>query len=198
MVISKFLHSFVFFGCRWPNAGQRDAMTMQEHPAHSQKLSPLAILSQKGSRIALRPSRTMLFLAPLLEAKNAPIARTREPLEGDDHRVGSRPHGHEHIRPLSRLGEVVHGDIAVDGDRLRRRRHQASEDPILRRNPANRPRIRTVPRVVGAAAAQPQSEVPDIQHIPNIPMCDHGDFQHVVLDALHAIWARVSHCRCVI
>ncbi|KAF3499212.1 hypothetical protein F2Q69_00043365 [Brassica cretica] len=28
-------------------------------------------------------------------------------------------------------------------------------------------------------------------------MRDHGDFQRVVVDDLQAIWARVSHCRCV-
>ncbi|KAF2602711.1 hypothetical protein F2Q70_00025643 [Brassica cretica] len=28
-------------------------------------------------------------------------------------------------------------------------------------------------------------------------MRDHGDFQRAVVDALHAIWARVSQCRCV-
>ncbi|KAH0851230.1 hypothetical protein HID58_094898, partial [Brassica napus] len=42
-------------------------------------------------------------------------------------------------------------------------------------------------------------ELPTHPRLPThpIPMRDHGDFQRVVVDALHAIWARVSQCRCV-
>ena len=81
-----------------------------------------------------------------------------------------------------------------DGDVTRLEFHP---DPILRQNPANRPRGRAVHRAAGVAAAQPQPEIPDFPHIPDIPMRDHGDFQRAVVDAPHAIWARVSQCRCV-
>ncbi|KAH0844232.1 hypothetical protein HID58_091991 [Brassica napus] len=36
--------------------------------------------------------------------------------------------------------------------------------------------------------------LPDFPNIPDIPMHDQGDFQMFVVDALQAIWARVS-CR---
>ena len=62
-------------------------------------------------------------------------------------------------------------------------------DPLLLRNPANIPRICPMPR---AARADERSQ-PAILDFPQ----DHGDFQRVVVDALHAIWAKVSQCRCV-
>ena len=67
-------------------------------------------------------------------------------------------------------------------------------DPLLLRNLANIPRRRPTPRAA-RAVAQPQPEIPDFPHIPDILMHDHGDFQHVVVDALHAIWAKESQCR---
>lgn len=70
-------------------------------------------------------------------------------------------------------------------------------DPILRRNPVNRPHRRAIPRAAGAAAAQTHPDIPDFLHIPDIPMREHGVFQRFVVDALHAILARVSQCRCV-
>ena len=69
-------------------------------------------------------------------------------------------------------------------------------DLLLLRNLANIPRRRPVPPAA-RAAAQPQPEIPDFPHILDIPMHDHGDLQRVVVDALHAIWARVSQFRCV-
>ncbi|KAH0849635.1 hypothetical protein HID58_096226 [Brassica napus] len=36
--------------------------------------------------------------------------------------------------------------------------------------------------------------LPDFPNMPDIPMHDQGDFQRFVVDALQAIWARVS-CR---
>ncbi|KAF3557224.1 hypothetical protein F2Q69_00013519 [Brassica cretica] len=38
----------------------------------------------------------------------------------------------------------------------------------------------------------PEAPLPDFPHIPDIPMRDQGDFQRVVVDALRAIWVRVS------
>ncbi|KAF3511771.1 hypothetical protein F2Q69_00007903 [Brassica cretica] len=53
---------------------------------------------------------------------------------------------------------------------------------------------RRPPGVRQARATQgpPESPLPDFPIIPDIPMRDQGDFQRVVVDALRAIWARVS------
>ncbi|KAF3606836.1 hypothetical protein DY000_02047638 [Brassica cretica] len=53
---------------------------------------------------------------------------------------------------------------------------------------------RRPPGVRRARATQgpPEAPLPDFPNIPDIPMCDQGDFQRVVVDALRAIWARVS------
>ncbi|KAF3601236.1 hypothetical protein F2Q69_00036332 [Brassica cretica] len=68
-------------------------------------------------------------------------------------------------------------------------------DPLLPRNPANIPHRRPMPRAA-RAAERSQPVVPDFPHIPDISMQDHGDFQRIVVDSLHAIWAKVSQCRC--
>ncbi|KAL0796565.1 hypothetical protein Bca101_067942 [Brassica carinata] len=57
--------------------------------------------------------------------------------------------------------------------------------------PRRPPRIRRAPATQGPLEAP----LPDFPIIPDIPMHDHGDFQRVVVDALQAIWARVSRCR---
>ncbi|KAF3583852.1 hypothetical protein F2Q69_00028568 [Brassica cretica] len=53
---------------------------------------------------------------------------------------------------------------------------------------------RRPPGVRRARATQgpPEAPLPDFPNIPDIPMRDQGDFQRVVVDALRAIWARVS------
>ncbi|KAF2546095.1 hypothetical protein F2Q70_00021374 [Brassica cretica] len=50
------------------------------------------------------------------------------------------------------------------------------------------------PGVRRARATQgpPEAPLPDFPNIPDIPMRDQGDLQRVVVDALRAIWARVS------
>ncbi|KAF2580442.1 hypothetical protein F2Q68_00001891 [Brassica cretica] len=53
---------------------------------------------------------------------------------------------------------------------------------------------RRPPGVRRARATQgpPEAPLPDFPIIPDIPMRDQGDFQRVFVDALRAIWARVS------
>ncbi|KAH0929039.1 hypothetical protein HID58_014766 [Brassica napus] len=53
---------------------------------------------------------------------------------------------------------------------------------------------RRPPGVRRARATQgpPEAPLPYFPNIPDIPMRDQGDFQRVVVDALCAIWARVS------
>ena len=67
---------------------------------------------------------------------------------------------------------------------------------LLLRNLAHIPCRSPMPQAA-RAAAQPQQDIPDFPHIPDIPMHDYGDFQYVVVDALHAIWSRVSQCHYV-
>ncbi|KAF3494672.1 hypothetical protein DY000_02053705 [Brassica cretica] len=84
----------------------------------------------------------------------------------------------------------------ADPNMLQLARLEFHLDPLLLCNLAIIPRRLPTPSPT-RAAAQPQPEFPDFPHIPDIPMRDHGDFQRVVVDALHAIWVRVSQCRCV-
>ncbi|KAH0852984.1 hypothetical protein HID58_093555 [Brassica napus] len=54
---------------------------------------------------------------------------------------------------------------------------------------------RRPPSIRRARAQDAQAPpLPDLPNIPDIPMHDQGDFQRFVVDALQAIWARVS-CR---
>ncbi|KAL0802271.1 hypothetical protein Bca101_057447 [Brassica carinata] len=55
------------------------------------------------------------------------------------------------------------------------------------------PGARRAPAIQGP----PEAPLPDFPIILEIPIRDHGDFQRVVTDALQAIWARVSRCRCM-
>lgn len=66
-------------------------------------------------------------------------------------------------------------------------------DPLLLRNHANMPRWAAVPR---AARDHQEGPIPEFSATPDIPMHNHGDFQRVLFYALHAIWVRVSRCRC--
>ncbi|KAG5378224.1 hypothetical protein IGI04_026066, partial [Brassica rapa subsp. trilocularis] len=74
--------------------------------------------------------------------------------------------------------------------------HSFHPDPHLVCVPATMPRRYTVQRHGG-----PQPHQPEAALLPFPPMLDmstrpEGDFQRVVVDALTAIWARVSRCRC--
>ncbi|KAG5410992.1 hypothetical protein IGI04_007311 [Brassica rapa subsp. trilocularis] len=61
------------------------------------------------------------------------------------------------------------------------------------RNPRNM--SRRPPSIHRTRAQDAQAPpLPDFPNIPDIPMQDQGDFQRFVVDALQAIWARVS-CR---
>ncbi|KAF3507086.1 hypothetical protein F2Q69_00006932 [Brassica cretica] len=89
----------------------------------------------------------------------------------------------------------VHQLIATDfqGELTRLEFHP---ELLLLRDPANRPRRRPMPQAARAPHEHREAPLPDFPIIPDIPMRDQGDFQRVVVDALHAIWARVSRCRC--
>ncbi|CDY68219.1 BnaAnng26540D [Brassica napus] len=66
-------------------------------------------------------------------------------------------------------------------------------DEAFLRNPRNMSRRPPSIRLTRAQDAQ-APPLPDFPNIPDIPMQDQGDFQRFVVDALQAIWARVS-CR---
>uniref|UniRef100_M4FJ85 Uncharacterized protein n=1 Tax=Brassica campestris TaxID=3711 RepID=M4FJ85_BRACM len=66
-------------------------------------------------------------------------------------------------------------------------------DEAFLRNPRNMSRRPPCIRHTRAQVAQ-APPLPDFPNIPDIPMHDQGDFQRFVVDALQAIWARVS-CR---
>ncbi|KAH0914477.1 hypothetical protein HID58_028923 [Brassica napus] len=64
-------------------------------------------------------------------------------------------------------------------------------DDAFLRNPRNMSRRPPSIRRTRARDAQ-APPLPDFPNIPDIPMHDQGDFQRFVVDALQAIWARVS------
>ncbi|KAH0917532.1 hypothetical protein HID58_025192 [Brassica napus] len=66
-------------------------------------------------------------------------------------------------------------------------------DEAFLRNPRNMSCRPPSIRCTRARDAQ-APPLPDFPNIPDIPMQDQGDFQRFVVDALQAIWARVS-CR---
>ncbi|WZY86982.1 hypothetical protein YC2023_033366 [Brassica napus] len=66
-------------------------------------------------------------------------------------------------------------------------------DEAFLRNPRNMSHRPPSIRRTRAQDAQ-EPPLPDFPNIPNIPMHDQGDFQMFAVDALQAIWARVS-CR---
>ncbi|KAF2615239.1 hypothetical protein F2Q70_00012488 [Brassica cretica] len=65
-------------------------------------------------------------------------------------------------------------------------------DPQLLRDLPAIPRRPLGVRRARATQGPPEEPLPDFPIIPDIPMRDQGDFQRVVVDALCAIWARVS------
>ncbi|KAF2610160.1 hypothetical protein F2Q70_00012034 [Brassica cretica] len=48
----------------------------------------------------------------------------------------------------------------------------------------------------GPQPHQPEAALPPFPPMPDMSTRPEGDFQCVVVDALTAIWARVSRCRC--
>ncbi|KAF3564500.1 hypothetical protein DY000_02015056 [Brassica cretica] len=58
------------------------------------------------------------------------------------------------------------------------------------------PRHYTVQRPGGPQPHQPEAALPPFPPMPDMSTRPEGDFQRVVVDALTAIWARVSRCRC--
>ncbi|KAF3503469.1 hypothetical protein F2Q69_00043093 [Brassica cretica] len=60
------------------------------------------------------------------------------------------------------------------------------------------PRRYTVQRPGGPQPHQPEAALPPFPPMPDMSTRPEGDFQRVVVDALTAIWARVSRCRCSI
>ncbi|KAF3511425.1 hypothetical protein F2Q69_00006589 [Brassica cretica] len=58
------------------------------------------------------------------------------------------------------------------------------------------PRRYTVQRPGGPQSHQPEAALSPFPPMPDMSTRPEGDFQRVVVDALTAIWARVSRCRC--
>ncbi|KAF3500524.1 hypothetical protein F2Q69_00043679 [Brassica cretica] len=58
------------------------------------------------------------------------------------------------------------------------------------------PRRYTVQRPGGPQPHQPEAALPPFPPMPDMSTRPEGDFKRVVVDALTAIWARVSRCRC--
>ncbi|KAG5414568.1 hypothetical protein IGI04_002135 [Brassica rapa subsp. trilocularis] len=83
----------------------------------------------------------------------------------------------------------------------RRARHAYNEwlkfppDLRLLRAPATMLRRNTVQRPGGPQPHQPEDTLPPFPPMPDMSTRPEGDFQHVVANALTAIWARVSRCR---
>ncbi|KAF3567507.1 hypothetical protein DY000_02015993 [Brassica cretica] len=62
--------------------------------------------------------------------------------------------------------------------------------------PATMPRRYTVQRAAGPHQEYPEHTLPPFPPMPDMSTRLEGDFQRVVVDALTAIWAKVSRCRC--
>ncbi|KAF3518310.1 hypothetical protein DY000_02059802 [Brassica cretica] len=56
------------------------------------------------------------------------------------------------------------------------------------------PRRYTVQRPGGPQPHQPENALPPFPPMPDMSTRPEGDFQRVIVDALTAIWARVSRC----
>ncbi|KAF3547427.1 hypothetical protein DY000_02007578 [Brassica cretica] len=73
---------------------------------------------------------------------------------------------------------------------------QFRPDPRRVRAPAAQPRSYTVQRPGGPQPHQLEDALPPFPPMPDMSTRREGDFECVVVDALSAIWARVSRCRC--
>ncbi|KAF2533033.1 hypothetical protein F2Q70_00031304 [Brassica cretica] len=88
--------------------------------------------------------------------------------------------------PLCQLMDFDHGLASI----------QFRPDPRLVRAPVAQPRRYTVQRTAGPQPHQPEDTLPPFPPMPDMSTRPEGDFQRVVVDALTAIWARVSRCCC--
>ncbi|KAF2609707.1 hypothetical protein F2Q70_00013339 [Brassica cretica] len=68
--------------------------------------------------------------------------------------------------------------------------------PNLLRAPSTMPRRYTLQGAGGPQQGQSAAAFPPFPPMPDMSTLPEGDFQHVVVDALAAIWDRVSRCRC--
>ncbi|KAF2533040.1 hypothetical protein F2Q70_00031303 [Brassica cretica] len=68
--------------------------------------------------------------------------------------------------------------------------------PWPREPPVAQLRRYTVQRTAGPQPHQPEDTLPPFPPMLDMSTRPEGDFQRVVVDALTAIWARVSRCRC--
>ncbi|KAF3504704.1 hypothetical protein F2Q69_00041039 [Brassica cretica] len=68
--------------------------------------------------------------------------------------------------------------------------------PRLVQSPVAQPRRYTVQRTAGPQPHQPEEALPPFPPMPDMSTRPEEGFQRVVNDALTAIWARVSRCRC--
>ncbi|KAH0936350.1 hypothetical protein HID58_013467 [Brassica napus] len=89
--------------------------------------------------------------------------------------------------PLLTLTDFHHGLASI----------QFRPDPRLFRAPATMPQRYTVQRPGGPQPHQPEATLLQFPPMPDMSTRTEGDFQRVVVDALTAIWARVSRCRCL-
>ncbi|KAH0862497.1 hypothetical protein HID58_079708 [Brassica napus] len=88
--------------------------------------------------------------------------------------------------PLHTLTDFDHGLNII----------QFRPDPRLLRAPVTMPRRYTVQQPGGPQPHQPEAALPPFPPMPDMSTRHEGNFQRVVVDALTAIWARVSRCRC--
>ncbi|KAF2604403.1 hypothetical protein F2Q70_00026533 [Brassica cretica] len=88
--------------------------------------------------------------------------------------------------PLRTLTYFNHGLTSI----------QFRPNPRLLRAPVTMPRRCTVQRPGGPQPHQPEDAFPPFPPMPDMTTRHEGDFQCVIVDALTAIWARVSRCRC--
>ncbi|KAF2577848.1 hypothetical protein F2Q68_00005134 [Brassica cretica] len=88
--------------------------------------------------------------------------------------------------PLRTLTDFDHGLASI----------QFRPDPRLLRAPVTMPRRYMVQRPGGPQPHQPVAALPPFPPMPDMSTRPEGDFPRVVVDALTAIWARVSPCRC--
>ncbi|KAF2537568.1 hypothetical protein F2Q68_00019363 [Brassica cretica] len=88
--------------------------------------------------------------------------------------------------PLQSLTDFAHGLSSI----------HFRPDPRRVRAPATQPRRYTVQRPGGPQPHRPKEALPPFPPMTDMSTHPEGDFQRVVVDALTAIWARVSRCRC--
>ncbi|KAF3524062.1 hypothetical protein F2Q69_00047247 [Brassica cretica] len=74
--------------------------------------------------------------------------------------------------------------------------HEFSFPLVKKVSFSGQPRRYTVQRAGGPQPHQPEDALPPFPHMPDMSTRPEGDFQCVVVNALTAIWARVSRCHC--